>query len=160
MAKPLKIIRKVAEAKPVNAQPGPLTTAKKKPLKLVKPLSPRGQAAIQDILKGKPAKEAMINAGFSPKTAHNPSRNLLYQPGAKEEIDNFVKGLIHHRDEVMEAMRESYQDASYSELAMSLNNLIKNIQLLTGKATGKMGFDLPPEQAEAIKAIISINTQK
>lgn len=157
MQKPLKIIKKVASAKPAVAEPGVVTSHDKKPFKIIKPLSPRGQVAIQDILAGKRPGKAMLDAGFSPNTAKNPKQNLLSQDAAQKEIEDLVNSMKHHRDEVLEAMRESYSDASYSELSMALNSLIKNIQLLTGKATGKMGFDLPPEQADAIRAIFASN---
>lgn len=158
--RPFKIIKRTVGPEPATAEPAPLVTQEKKPLKLVRPLSPRAQTAIHGILNGKPAGQAMQEAGYTKATSINPSKNLLSRPAAQDEIDAFVKKLLHHRDEIMDQMRESYVDASYSELSMSLNNLIKNIQLLTGRATGKMSFDLPPEQAEAIKAIVELNSKK
>lgn len=159
MHKPLKIVRKVADAKLATAVPG-IVTAQKRPIKIVHPLSSRGQAAIQSILAGKKPGEAMKEAGFADATSKNPQQNLLSQPAAVDEITKFVNKLIKHRDDVMLRMETEISEANYTELSMSLNYLIKNIQLLTGKATGKMGFDLPPEQMEAIKAIVGLNTTK
>lgn len=152
--KVLKIIKRSVDVEPVEAQPAPLVISKPKKLSI------KAQKAIEGIIAGKPAGKAMIDAGYSPNTAINPTNNLLGRSKIKDELDPFVKNLLAHRDEILIYMRSSVQDAEYGALSTGLNAVIKNIQLLTGRATGKIGFELPDDQAEAIKAVIMQNASK
>lgn len=158
-AKPLKIIRRVAEApKPAVAAPGvPAAKKKKAPLKLVTSASIKVKKSIEGILSGKTAKDAMIDAGYSENTAKNPGNNLFNTKVGQEELEPVVKQLLEHRDEILIQMRAAVGEADYGELARGLNVVIKNIQLLTGKPTGKVGFVLDQETQDAIKAVIGLN---
>lgn len=158
--KPLKIIKRTVEPIQAIAKPGEVTVKTKEKRKPCKKLSIRAKNAIEGILAGKPQGQAMRDAGYAPSTSTCPNKNLFQTNPVKAELDPFVRSLMHHRDELIEAMRDSYRDAEYGSQSASLNALVKTIQLLTGKATGKIGFDLDADTKDAIKAVIALNAEE
>lgn len=153
--KPLKIIGK--KVKPVEVE---VTPPKQGVLKLKKQRNTvealRVQKTVHDILAhGKSRYQAQIDNGYSESSAR--AGTITHTKVWKEEVEKFIGELKAHRDEILAHMRKTYDKAPYAALSMTVDSLTKNIQLLSGKATGRIGFDLPPEQRSKIIDIIEKN---
>lgn len=155
--KPLKIVRKIASAPPVpKAEPQPVT------VQVGKGLSDKAKKTIELIAASggtKPVSAAMREAGYAESTAHNPQA-LTASPAFKAEIDKYLTDLVAHRRKILDLMDLQLSTASYANLTMALDVFTKQIQLLSGRATGRITFELPDEKKREIENIISLNTSE
>lgn len=118
----------------------------------------RADAAIDKVLfENKPVSVAMVEAGYSAESASNLSVKETRQ--WEERVGAHVERLQQHRDKVLAQMDRSYETAPYAALSMALDSITKQIQLLTGKATGRIGFDIPEEERSRIRDIIIQNAE-
>jgi hypothetical protein len=157
MAKPLKIVGRSVVPGEAKASPAPLAFPTKPK---AKPLSPKGKAAIRILVdsRGKTSvSAAMRAAGYSPATAKNP-KNLTETREYQEEMRRFVVDLVQHRRKVLDRMDETIDDADYGKLTSALDTVTRNVQLLTGRATGRLGLSLPDEEKREIEALLGINS--
>ena len=84
--------------------------------------------------------KAMIDAGYSPNTANTPQK-LTESEGFKEEIEPFVKRLEKERERIFKAMVGKRLDSEeYKVLVESMNTVTKNVQLLSGGETDRIGI--------------------
>ncbi len=159
--KPLKIVRKSVEARPVTVKPQPVVLPKVGVKKIPAP-SVKAQKVIADMLQGKPVSTAMRDNGYSDAYSKNPQQ-FKESNGVAALIDPLVKSLMMHRDDVLARMRqmldEKSPDIGYSQLVSSFDILTKNIQLLTGRATGRIGFAVTEEERKMIEDIIHLNAE-
>lgn len=152
MNKPLKIIGKVIEEMKIGtAVPVPTVSPKERPLSL------KAQAAIKNVLAGDSKRKAMQKAGYSKYTAAHPNENLFNKKNVKDAVDPLLKQMLAHREELLADMRKKYTTANYTSVSMSFSMLTKDIQLLTGKATGKIGFEVSPEDRKMILDVLGLN---
>lgn len=161
----IKIVGKVAQSPAPAKATGalPIHPAFPPVVKLKRPggrLGPKGQRAIEILVESGGKKRpsvAMIEAGYSPKTAHTPTK-LTESPEYKEKMEPFVQRLIDHRNALIAAMDEKMEDAEYSNLVYGMEATNRTIQLLTGRPTGRLGFALPEQEQQMIKELVIDNS--
>lgn len=79
--------------------------------------------------------EALIKAGYSPKTAIAPTK-VTESLGFKEASKEFVAKMRKERDRIIQAMSErNLKTVDYQKLTTAVDTLTKNIQLLNGDET-------------------------
>lgn len=97
----------------------------------------RQQKAIKELVeKGGSVGSAMRKAGYSPKTAKNPKK-LTETKAFKETVLPIVEALEKERDRAIKLMAKKIGKAGYRDLVDAADKITKNIQLLSGKETGK-----------------------
>jgi hypothetical protein len=103
----------------------------------------RQTKAIQELVEnGGSVGAAMRKAGYSPKTALNPKK-LTETKAFKETVDPFIESLKKERDRIVSALsRKDLDEVQYQHLTSAVDTLTKNIQLLGGKETEKMGVTI------------------
>lgn len=87
--------------------------------------------------------EIMILAGYSAKTANNPSEKALNAPAVKEATEEFVEMLDQKARMAFGAInKKKLEKASQRDTAYVGDILVKNKQLLSGKDTGKVSINI------------------
>lgn len=100
--------------------------------------NPRAEKALMLVAKGsKTLSEAMVKAGYSPKTARHPS-SVFGTKEMKPKVENLIARINAERDAVLERMKETRDEATFRDLNYSFDILTKNAQLLGDKPTDIM----------------------
>ena len=87
--------------------------------------------------------EIMVLAGYSPKTAINPSAKALNSPAVKEATEEFVDMLDKKARMAFGSINQKKLDrASQRDAAYVGDILVKNKQLLSGKETEKLSINV------------------
>jgi phage terminase small subunit len=99
------------------------------------------QRALTNLLADGGSKaSAMIKAGYSPRTARDPSK-LFDSPVMKPVIDKLAQQLEDERQEVLDRMKATRSRAKYRDLTYALDIVTKNYQLVTGGRTENGGIE-------------------
>ncbi len=89
--------------------------------------------------------KAMREAGYTDATAKNPS-NLTESKGFKKASDPFVQQMIAERQRLIDSLKtEELNEIRYKDKTDALDKLTKNIQLLSGEETDKVGHSVKVE---------------
>jgi mevalonate kinase len=90
----------------------------------------------ESIRKGKRINLGKIieSKGYSKQTANAPQR-VTNTKSYKEVIDPVIREMMKRRDEAIQGMLNTMDQAKYRDFADALDKLTKNIQLLSGKET-------------------------
>lgn len=92
-----------------------------------------------------------LKKGYAKNTADNP-KNITETKSYKEVTSPIVKKMVRERERVMKAMAErELTGVQYDKLSKVLDELTKNIQLLSGGETERLGIG---QVGEDIKRLI------
>lgn len=106
----------------------------------------RRDKAIKELVEnGGSVGKAMRKAGYSPKTAKTPKK-LTDTDAFKKAVLPIVQALEKERDAIMKRLPKIRAKAKYRDLIDALDKTTKNIQLLSGKETGKESVTFTWEQ--------------
>jgi len=110
--------------------------------------SERAKNAARKVLektgKGEPVVMGHIlrEVGYADDTADNPQQ-VTTTKTYQEEITPFIQKLEKERDRIVLALsKKNLDDVQYQHLTSAVDTLTKNIQLLGGKETEKMGVTI------------------
>lgn len=149
----IKIIKKG------NTETTPQPKATITPKVVKKGISIRTQVAIDGVVKGGKSKaRALRDAGFSESIAKNPDR-VFERPEVQEAIEPILARLIRHRDKVLERMELLVGTAGYTSLSITMANMNKDIELLSGRPTAREEHVLPEEEQAQLNALLEMNKQ-
>lgn len=140
----VRIVKKVDSKEVVKPKLPPLTLRQAKVVSLV---GGDGGKTKADILR---------KAGYSKKVIDNPNR-VFDSPVVSSSVEKVLEELRAHRDEVLERMREIYGKAGYSSLSITLANLNKDIELLSGRPTERTAYELSDEEKDRLRKLAKIN---
>lgn len=83
-----------------------------------------------------------IEVGYAKSSSERPSQ-ITATKSYREVVDPIVKDMLKERKRVMMAMRRKrLKQVDYDKLSKVLDELTKNIQLLSGGKTANIGFSL------------------
>lgn len=101
------------------------------------------QQAVKAIVEnGGNRSKALEKVGYSPNTAKTPQK-VTDSKGFKEASKDFVKQMDKERQRVIKAMSErNLSKVDYDKLNRAVDTLTKNIQLLNGDETERVGLSL------------------
>lgn len=91
--------------------------------------------------KGKNVKnmyEMMLEAGYSEGTARQQSMILCR---VKEDLKPIVEQLIKQRQEMIDRLEKTIDQASFKDLVSGVDSMTKNINLLSGEATERVKYE-------------------
>ena len=103
-----------------------------------------GEKVVEMLGKGKaPVLGAVLReVGYADNTADTP-QNVTETKSYKEVTEPFIQKLEKERDRIVSALsRKDLDDVQYQHLTSAVDTLTKNIQLLGGKETEKMGVNI------------------
>jgi len=105
--------------------------------------SERQKRAVMELVEnGRNKGKALVRAGYSKKTAIAPTK-VTESKGFKEASKDIVEGMRKERDRVIKAMSErNLERVDYGKLTKAIDKLTKNIQLLSGEDTERLGGSL------------------
>lgn len=139
-----------------------------------KTLNLRSQKAIQGVLAGKSKGEALRDAGFSEGISDNPAR-IFGKPEVAQVVNDYVTRLERARDHLMQHLEAkviiSEKDGDPGvkkgqimldpeEISKTMNNLTKDIQLISGKATHNINVNVQVEHRDRVHNIILDNIEE
>lgn len=95
---------------------------------------------IQTIKAGKKVRKGRIikGHGYSDSVAERPSK-VTDTKSYKEVIDPVIQAMIEERDAAIRAMKSKRSKAKYRDLTDAIDKLTKNIELLSGRDTSRIG---------------------
>ena len=103
--------------------------------------TPRQIRAAETIVASSSIAEGLIKAGYSKRTARHPSQ-ITQAKGFKKASEPIIKQLEKKRQMAIDALiGEKIDKEKASDVARIIDILTKNIELLSGRATGRV--DLP-----------------
>lgn len=138
-----------------NVTPNMTITPVKKVVKKAPTL--RQEAVIAMVGNGRSSKaEILRKAGYSPSVVDHPDK-VFDSPVVANEVEKVLLELRAHRDEVLERMRRIYRKAGYTSLSITLANMNKDIELLSGKPTSREEYVLPAEEQEKLDKLLEMN---
>lgn len=96
------------------------------------------EQVLENLGKGKKVSVSAIarKKGYSEATAKNP-KLITGTKTYKDTMAPFIKSMIKERDAIIKQLPKVRGEASYGDLGRVLDKLVRNIQLLEGKDTGK-----------------------
>jgi hypothetical protein len=110
--------------------------------------SERAKNAARKVLEKTGAGEPVVmgkilrEVGYADDTADNPQQ-VTATKTYQEEITPFIQKLEKERDRIVSALsKKDLDDVQYQHLTSAVDTLTKNIQLLGGKETQKMGVTI------------------
>ena len=110
--------------------------------------SERAKNAARKVLeksrKGEPVimGQVLREVGYSEGTTITPSK-VTETKSYQDEINPFIQKLEKERDRIVSALsRKDLDEVQYQHLTSAVDTLTKNIQLLGGKETQKMGVTI------------------
>jgi hypothetical protein len=110
--------------------------------------SERAKNAARKVLEKTGAGEPVVmgqilrEVGYAEDTADNPQQ-VTATKTYQQEITPFIQKLEKERDRIVSALsRKDLDDVQYQHLTSAVDTLTKNIQLLGGKETEKMGVNI------------------
>ena len=114
---------------------------------------------LQTIRKGKKVVIGTImrRHGYSESVSKIPGKVVETQ-SFQEVISPVVKKMIAERDKVLVAMVKKRGRAKYRDLIDAVDKLTKNIQLLSGRATERIGEDLEVKHRKRLIQILEENS--
>lgn len=101
-------------------------------------MNPRVRAAVtlfkKVLAENKPyiIEDLLLEAGYAPASAKQQT-NVMQ--AIRPHVDDFVKRLERHQDQVLDQMEEKVAEAKYHELARGLDVTVKSARLLSGRST-------------------------
>ncbi len=98
----------------------------------------------------------MRDAGYTEKTARNP-KNLTGSKIYKEEMKKVTEELQKHLSLILSEMNSKIKTAEYHHLAEALMKVTNAIQLLRGRPTERIEYQLTEEERTKIEDIVTEN---
>lgn len=153
---------------------GPDTLVEPVNIVMPKTLDLRNQKAIQGVLAGKSKAEALRDAGFSESVAKMPQK-VFDKPEVKQVVNDYVSRLERARDHLMRhleakviipekegevGVKQGQIMLDPEEISKTMNNLTKDIQLISGKATQNINVNVQVEHRNKVHDIIFDNTEE
>lgn len=153
---------------------GPDVQVKPEDIVMPKTLDLRNQRAIQGVLAGKSQAEALRDAGFSESIARVPSK-VFDKPEVTQVVNDYVARLERAREHLMKHLEakvlipEKEGDVGVKqgqimldpeEISKTMNNLTKDIHLISGKPTQNVNVNVRVEHRNRVHDIIFDNTEE
>lgn len=110
-------------------------------------LTKKQKGFIKDFIKtGNATESALNNYDIESDDPINVAGNIgctnIRKPKIKAELSNFINDLERHRNKILKRMEATVDEAEYNELSQSLDRVIKNQQLLSGKITERQEIQI------------------
>ena len=122
-----------------------------------KQLSPREITVVRGVKMGAGSKaEILKKAGYGKSTQRKPAR-VFDKPEIQEAIAPIIDRLVRHRDRALERMEALVGKAGYTSLSITVANMNKDIELLSGRPTAREEYVLPPEEQAKIDKLLELN---
>lgn len=122
-----------------------------------RPLTLREESVVAQVGKGMKNKgEILLNAGYAKSVAKNPKKVFDKVP-VQEAIDPIIQKMKDERDAVIAQMKKTRHKAGYAVLSMSLGQLNRDIELLSGKPTSREEYTLPEEEQAKLRKLLKLN---
>ena len=87
--------------------------------------------------------DLLEEVGYAKNTARHKQKTIINSQGVQEELKPFLKKLEKERDRLIKAISiKNLKDVDYEKATNSLDKIVKNIQLLSGKPTDNLHFNL------------------
>lgn len=127
--------------------------------KLSKPLTIRQERVVGMVAKGSNSKAQILrDAGYSEAVARQPHK-VFDSPEVQEAIEPILDRLIRHRDRVLQRMEMLVDTAGYTSLSITIANMNKDIELLSGRPTTREEHILPEEERKQLDNLLEMNKE-
>lgn len=93
----------------------------------------------------------MLDAGYSQYSASQQANILA---GLEEDIDPIINKLIEARTEAINRLPKTVSKAKYRDLVDGIDKMTKNIQLLSGKDTGRVNININDKKKKEIDELL------
>jgi len=96
---------------------------------------------IQNLKNDKPKTltKLLVESGYSEITAKSSQKDIVTRPGVQNELVNIIEQLQGERQEIIKEMKLKRGKAGYSDLVRGLDVTTKNVELLSGRDTARVG---------------------
>lgn len=96
---------------------------------------------IQNLKNDKPKTltKLLVESGYSEITAKSSQKDIVTRPGVQKELVNIIEQLQEERQEIIKEMKLKRGKAGYSDLVRGLDVTTKNVELLSGRDTARVG---------------------
>ena len=82
---------------------------------------------------------------------------LILEKAMEKKADTIVDDMIDLRHAVVKQMRKTVTKTNFVGASIGLKNLNHDVQLLSGKDTGRLGINLTDEERQEIEDIFEAN---
>lgn len=162
----VRIIKKATQV--VQQSPEPIGKTKAFRVVKRKALSSR-QEIVRDIVldevsksmkskKGRKSKADILRAAnYSPSVVDHPDK-VFEAEIMREALEPILNRLVRHRDRVLERMEKLLETAGYTSLSITVTNLNRDIELLSGRPTAREEHVLPQEEQDKLDELLKLNS--